>query len=961
MPPTDDIPYSVIGKDAPSTCESLGEIQKVTEWIRDAQMPAIDEEYNSESTEQIKDMQISDNDEECDSIGTGPYVTNEEMLDHVCGHNITGKKTRVDKFSVSTADSGIENEFDNDSNKSLPPQTGLYISHQAIEDMNNITNDQGEIELSVPQEGSNSVSNSQVMCNSPNSTSSQPLDNSTLLSKFYNALIKQKSNESNYDLKNNEPAVASLTLHSTSTASSANEGNNNNHNVVLTTNQLLSSSANIGITTTAAVGSYVTDHCNALSTVQLLSYPTNNNTPTTAVDGNNVGCYVASSDTENNSHPLLYSSCTGATTTVKDGSYVDHYAGSNTTQPISLLTHTGTNPSSHLSYKVIGSTGYSDHYAATDISQASLCPSCAKTVATAKAYADHHTPSSNNYPSSQPTYKETGSYIDRYAASNISHPLSYPTSTDTVALAKDGSYVDRYATLDINHPPSHPTNTVAPEKTDGFHASSNINQPLSHPTYKGSVSTGSYIDHYTVSNAYQPSAHPTFTDNVAPAKDQNCVHTHAVSCPIYKDTVSTGSYIDYYAASNINQPSPQPTSTGPVAPAKVHASSTTNQPSSYSTYKEIVSTGSYVDRYAAPNTYQPSLQHASSDMVALRKEDGCYVDSHAVLKANQRFPTYKNTVSTGSYVDRYADEQLLSCHKYTDTATTGEGSDNPFVSNTKPKLLCSLNSAALPTTMDSSYVGQSTALSANGNTTTEAEGIYIDRYIASNDGTVSLQSTNSGTSLTAAKDHGDHCVTSDAGQLFRHSIDDSTSAIGSYVDCYMASNDDNTLAKPKTLERSSNQHSSKKKMVSGNSSFIDEDNLCLSPITGVYVPYATAMASDITKNTSAYSTNDKTPAPSTTNQTKRKPADLFLPSNNGSLYGLLNEDKYTFGSSPGEDCDTPNVGEYIAHDDLESLGILNNYTGGKNFVSRPEITPYSTSSQSRANNGYVDYKIAIQQ
>ena len=951
----------------------------MTEWFKDVQMPIIDEECNSESTDQINDMQIPDNDEECDSISTGPYITNEEMLDHVCGHNATGKKTRVDKFSVSTADSGIENELDNDSNKSLPPNIGLYVSHQALEDMHNITNDRDETELSIPQEGSDNLSNSP-----PNSAPSQP-NNSSLLSKFYNALIQQNSisNDSNCDAENNKPGVStSLTLHSTNNSSpySVSEGNNNNHDIVLTTNQLLSCSANVGITTTAAVGSYVTGNYDALNTVQPLSYPANIHSPETTVDGNNAGCYITSSDTDNNSQPLLYSSCTNATTTVKDGSYVDHYAANqhstdtDTTYPTSK-----TNPPSHPSYKDMGTTGYVDHYAVTDTSQPSLCPTYAKTsiIATAKTYSDHHTASSTNQPSPHPPYKDTGSYIDRYAASNTSQPLSYPTSTDTITLAKDGSYVDHHAALNSNHPSSHPTstNTVEPEKADDFHASLNTNQPLSHPPYKSTVSTGSYIDRYAAPNTYHPSAHPSSTDTVVPAKDQSRVHSHMhaasnnnqlLSCPIYKDTISTGSYIEYHSASNINQPSPQPPSTSPVALAKANASSNTNQPLSYSTHKDTVSTGSYVDRYYAPNTYHPSLQH---DTVAPGKEDGCYIGSHAASNTNQPLvhSTYKSTVSTGSYVDRYVasnTEQLLSCPKHTDTSMTAGGSDDPYVSDRNQQLLCS---TSLPTTMDRSYGGQSIALSTNGNMDTEPEGVYIDRYIASSHGNsrpVLLQSTNSGTSLIAAKDHVDHCVTLNAGQPFRHSTDDSTSAIGIYVDCYMASNNDNTLVNPKTSERSSEKLSSEKETVSGNSSFIDEHDLCPSPTTGVYLPYSTAMADDITKTTSAYSTNNKALAPSTTNQAKRKPADLFLPSSNAFSYGLLNEDKMTFGSSAGDDCSTPNVGEYIAHEDLESLGIINNYTskvGGKNFVSGPAMIPYSTSSQFTANNGYVDYKIAIQE
>ena len=916
MPPIDD--YSVIGKDAPSTCESVGEIQKVAEWIKDAQMPTINEECTAESTNQINDIQISDNNDECDSIITVPYVTNEEMLDHVCGHHVTGKKTRMDKFSVSTADSGIENELDNDSNKSLPPQTGSYISHQAVDDMHDIRNDQDKIEVSILQGDSNSSSNSEVMCDdSPNSTSSPQLDNSNLLSKFYDALIKQNPVSNEDDVGNEEPAVASLTLHSANTVHSA---NNSGHSVVLTVNQLPSSSANVGITTTAKVGSYVTGGCNGSNTVMLLLHPASINAPATAVNGSNIGCCIMPPGTENNSQPSLQYSCTGTATTVQDGNYIDHYAGSNINQPMPHPTHKDAAPSSHPNYKVMVSTGYIDQYTATDICQPSLCPTVA---------------SSNNQPSSHPHYKKTGSYIDRYAAMNTSQPLSNPT----VALAKNQHVA---------------SDTVAPEKANNFHASSNTDQPLSYSTYKGTISTGSYIDRYAASTTYHPSAHPTFTDTVMPTKDQSCVHSHAasninqLSCPINKSTISTGSYIDYYSASNVNQLSPQPASTGSVALAKPHALSNTDQPSSYSTYKDTVSTGSYVDHYATPTVYQPSIQH-TSDTVVLGTEDGRDVNTHAVLKANPSYPTCKNMASTGSYIDRYAasnTELSLSLPKCTDTATTKERCDNP-VSSDNQQLLCSSSSSALPTT-------QSIVLSANSYTATEAEGVYIDRYIASSIGNshlVSLQSSNS-------EEHGDPCVTSNADHPFGHSTDDSTSEIGCYVDCYLASNNDNTSANPKSFDKSSDKLLSKKEMASCNSSFIDEDGLCPSPTTGVYVPYTTAMADVVTKDTSAYSASNNTPALLKTNQEKRKPADLFLPSNNNRFsYGLLNEDKSTFGSSTGDDCDTPNVGEYIAHDDLESLGVLNNYTsklGGKNFLSRPAMIPNSASSHSTANNEHID-------
>ena len=60
----EDCVFSDIGKDAPSTCESLSANKKVTEWIKSVHLRSVDEE--------------------CESVTS---LSNEEMLNHVQGIN----------------------------------------------------------------------------------------------------------------------------------------------------------------------------------------------------------------------------------------------------------------------------------------------------------------------------------------------------------------------------------------------------------------------------------------------------------------------------------------------------------------------------------------------------------------------------------------------------------------------------------------------------------------------------------------------------------------------------------------------------------------------------------------------------------------------------------------------------------------------------------------------------------
>ena len=69
-----------------------------------------------------------------------------------------------------------------------------------------------------------------------------------------------------------------------------------------------------------------------------------------------------------------------------------------------------------------------------------------------------------------------------------------------------------------------------------------------------------------------------------------------------------------------------------------------------------------------------------------------------------------------------------------------------------------------------------------------------------------------------------------------------------------------------------------------------------------------------------------------------------------------------YGSQSANDCNTPNVGDYIAYN-LENLGMTNHYKPkieGNHPPSLP-VAPYSISSHSTANGGYFDYSTAIYQ
>lgn len=373
-------------------------------------------------------------DEESESVATDLLVTSEEMLDLVCGYD-TGKNTRMDKFSVSTSDSGIDDtmctEADNDSSKKHP-SISSYITHQEAENMC-ATTSPDEIELPVSQACYSST------LDSPNSVSSQSTDHSTLLSKFYRSLVMQTSitNESDCDSESNEPMATF--------ASPVIEGN--------TTNQPLSSPNNTcgRRSITAEEGVYV-DHN---STVNTSSHSVNSNASPTAEFGSYVD-YCATSS--NGGNTKLHSADICATATEENGIYVDHFAATKT------LT----------------------------------CPSYASTVATTAQdgnYVDRYVASNSSHPLSHPTHNDTGNSTNSSVSSNASQPLSHPTFHDTTAT---GSYIDCYAASNTNQPLPQLTCKDATTTTaeDGIYidhyAASNTNQPLVHST----IPIGSYVDHY---------------------------------------------------------------------------------------------------------------------------------------------------------------------------------------------------------------------------------------------------------------------------------------------------------------------------------------------------------------------------------------------------------------------------------------------------------------------------------
>ena len=491
-------------------------------------------------------------DEESDSINIDLIeISEQQMLEHVFGFG-TVKKTRTDKFSVSTADSGIDTELDNDVSKSLQPQTGLYISHQAAENMHSDATDPGETKQLSSQEGSSNLNDSQTACKPPNSSLSQSDDNnSTLLSKFYNGLVKQNSNDV-------EPVVSSA---NGLCPSSIKEGSNNNQTVP-SNNKITNQSS--------SYATAVEEGAN-----KPLFHSVNNNDSTTSIS------YIMPSSSENDSQPLLHSTSTGITTTAKYGSYIDHYAASNTDQPSLHPTHSDTvTPAKDGSYV--------DHCAAPNTDELLSHPTH-NNVALTGSYIDRYALSDAKHtsPYAKPVVDED--HVNNYTAPNIDHPTSQPTCDGTVS---NGSYIGCY---------------TASDASSGYHVDHNGKSNNNHPTYpthNDAVSIGSYI-HNSATGATQPlkiktAKHENHTEHNATSNT-----AHPILKPAYNDTISTGCYIDCHGSSNATQLS---LPCNKIATAKDgsyidrHATSHTSQPLSHPAHPNTITptkNGSYVDHCAA--------------------------------------------------------------------------------------------------------------------------------------------------------------------------------------------------------------------------------------------------------------------------------------------------------------------------------------------------------------------------
>ena len=327
----------------------------------------------------------------------------------------------------------------------------------------------------------------------------------------------------------------------------------------------------------------------------------------------------------------------------------------------------------------------------------------------------------------------------------------------------------------------------------------------------------------------------------------------------------------------------------------------------------------FYDQNSALNTNQTLLSSVESNTPS-NAEDGSYID-HCVssLNSNNKHSTVIDTTTTpesGIYVDHCAAKKTITCPSYASTAAATIEDGN--------HINC----------YDSSNAGH--PFPYNDTTVT---GSYIDRYAASNVSQPLSHPTYNDTTETG--DYIDHYATSNASQPLFNSVDTTspTAVDGSYVDYYMVSTNDD--------KKSSVKPSCKEEILSSALSFAVDDS-----INGLYLPYTIAVEQSNTDKTSQYSAGNKALITSTTTQSKRKPANLFFLSN-GNM----------FPCNPlNEECSTLNVGEYISHGNLPSLGIINNncklqQTGDNRCV----FPSYYTSSHPTVKSNHFDYDIVMKQ
>lgn len=273
----------MIGKDDPSTCESLTVHQKVKEWVQHVQMPTVDEE--------------------CES------VTNEEMLN--CVRGSSSYNAIKQQPSECTSDSGIDPEHDSGLSKMLLKQeASSYMSHQAAEDMFHVKVDEtsqpnpqnitvGSDSINASQSNSNFLSSSNKLdpsVTSPSANDSFPSlvtegnhtngDSRQPLSLSNNTKSIEAAGNSGYidhyvasNIDNTDP----LALHSTNsdTFMTTSDRSYADQRTLSNTNQQLS-------ITTADERSYVESYTTINKDVEIddskLSYSTNNQLITNVLD-----------------------------------------------------------------------------------------------------------------------------------------------------------------------------------------------------------------------------------------------------------------------------------------------------------------------------------------------------------------------------------------------------------------------------------------------------------------------------------------------------------------------------------------------------------------------------------------------------------------------------------------------------------------------------------------------------
>ena len=367
---------SVVGKEAPSTCESLSTNQKVKDWIQSVPM--------------------SDIDEECESVIS---ATNEDMLNYV--HGYTKKAAQIFDSGVddSEIDSGLSLSKQNPSTDDSYPflatggnhngrqpllrftdtgstNSGSYVDHCAS---TNLTN---SLPLHTTNESTLTTAMSGIYVDHNNTTSdSRLLSQSNITTDAEDGSYVDRYVTPNHDVK---PSP----LHSTneSTLPTVVDGNYVDHNNMSNFAEPLS---HCNSTTAAEEGSYI-DHYVASNT-------------TTAVDGSYID-----HDATPNSQPLLHSNIS---TTAEKGSYIDRFVSSNNdNNPIPL------NSTDESSLTTADEGSYIDHYIASNNDPLHSTNSSATTSALNGSYIDHDTASnsklshSNNIPVHAPLIKNMNDY-----------------------------------------------------------------------------------------------------------------------------------------------------------------------------------------------------------------------------------------------------------------------------------------------------------------------------------------------------------------------------------------------------------------------------------------------------------------------------------------------------------------------------------------------------------------------